>query len=177
MRLYTIGHSSLAVDEFLGVLRDNGVKWIADVRSSPYSGRFPDYNRAALASLLGESGIRYLFVGDKVGGKPPAHLAEQWKQGKLNYSLVSELSETPRWREGIELLARAIRAMDAEGSDGCLLCSEGDPNNCHRSKVAFDLEQALPGLEVIHLRPSGTVAEASFQKTLLMIREDEGTYH
>jgi uncharacterized protein (DUF488 family) len=177
MRLYTIGHSSLSIEEFIDTLRQNGVEWVADVRSVPHSGRFPQFNRNAIASVLGEHGIRYLFVGDKLGGKPPAHLADQWKQGKLNPSLVSELSETEKWKDGISLLARAITSMDAEGSSGVLLCSEGDPNNCHRSKVAFDLEHAMYNLEIVHLRPSGQVAEASFQKTLLMVREDEGTYH
>ena len=149
MKVYTIGHGNLDLDAFLDILRENDVGWVADIRSAPYSRMFPWFSKAALAESLEEAGIRYLFIGDKLGGKPREGEADgEWKQGKLNPALVSMLSRTRRWREGIAQLAGVVTAMDEEGETGCLLCSEKDPNNCHRSLVAFQMESALPELDV-----------------------------
>src|SRR5687767_14046125 len=132
MKLYTIGHGNLELEPFLNILRENEVRWVADVRSAPYSRMFPWFNKADLAQALEEAGIRYLFVGNKLGGKPREDETDnEWTQGKLNPTLVSNLSRTKRWAEGISHLAGVIITMDEEGETGCLLCSEKDPNNCH----------------------------------------------
>lgn len=179
MKLYTIGHGNLELEAFIGILRDNDVDWVADVRSAPYSRMFPWFTKATLAESLEEAGIRYLFIGDKIGGKPREGEGDsEWKQGRLNPTLVSSLSQTRRWKEGITHLARVVTAMDEEGETGCLLCSEKDPNNCHRSLVSFQIEQAATGLVVEHLGHDSTPQEAKFQGALFAGGTDERSdYH
>ncbi len=179
MKVCTIGHSNLELDALIAILTEHSISWVADVRSSPYSRRFPQFNRHPFAAALKTAGIRYLFLGDKIGGKPPeGSTANAWAQGKLNPVLVSRLSKTPRWAEGMAALASTVKAMDREGLTGCILCSEGDANNCHRSLIAFEIEQAIPGLMVQHIKPGSSAAnEAHFQKALLSIRDDETPYH
>ncbi len=167
MKLYSIGHGNLDIAPFIHILRENGVGWVADIRSAPHSRMFPWFGKNELAMSLEDAGIRYLFIGDKIGGKPREGEADgEWKQGKLNPALVTTLSRTQRWREGIAHLAGIVTAMDDEGETGCLLCSEKDPNNCHRSLVAFQLGSALPGLTVEHLGHDSTAREAKFQGAL-----------
>lgn len=168
MKVYTIGHSNLELDELISVLKEHGISWVADVRSAPYSRRLPQFNRRPFAAALNAAGIRYLFLGDKIGGKPPEGTADDsWSQGKLKPILVSRLSGTPRWAEGMAALASAVKTLDREGSVGCILCSEGDASNCHRSLIAFELEQTTPGLVVHHIKPGGAAhSEPHFQKAL-----------
>ena len=168
MKIFTIGHSNLELDALLESLNEHGVHWVADVRSAPYSRRFPQFNRSMLATALKAAGIRYVFLGDKIGGKPPeGDNPDAWTQGKLNPLLVSGLSRTPRWAEGMATLKLAIETLDCEGAAGCILCSEGDASNCHRSLIAFELEQTIPGLLVEHIWSGGsTHREAHFQKAL-----------
>lgn len=181
MKIYTIGHSTLELDALIAVLKEHGISWVADVRSAPYSRRFPQFNRRPFAAVLNTGGIRYLFLGDKIGGKPPEGAAEDaWSQGKLNPMLVSGLSGTPRWREGMATLATAVQTLDREGKAGCILCSEADVAGCHRSLIAFELESMLPSLSVEHLRPGGAApAQAHFQKSLFVApsRDDRSLDH
>ena len=111
MKICTIGHSNLELDALISVLRENGISWVADVRSAPYSRRFPQFNRRPLAAALNAAGMRYLFLGDKIGGKPPEGVSpDAWTQGKLNPMLVSGLSGTKHWSEGMAALASAVDA-------------------------------------------------------------------
>jgi uncharacterized protein (DUF488 family) len=178
MKLYTIGHGNLELPPFLGILRENEVGWVADIRSSPYSRMFPWFNKTPLAEALEEAGVRYLFLGDKLGGKPREGEADgEWKQGKLDPSLVSRLSLTKRWASGVTALARVLTEMEEEGEAGCLLCSEKDPNSCHRSLVAFQMENTLSGLTVEHLGHDSNVREAKFQGVLFGVSDERSDYH
>jgi uncharacterized protein (DUF488 family) len=178
MKLYTIGHGNLDIEPFLNILRENRVGWVADVRSAPYSRMFRWFNKAELAQALEDAGMRYLFLGNELGGKPREGEADAvWVQGKLNPALVSNLSHTKRWAKGIEYLAGVVRSLDDEGETGCLLCSEKDPNNCHRSLIAFQMESAVSGLSVLHLGHDSSVREAKFQGALFAASDERSNYH
>jgi len=58
-----------------------------------------------------------------------------------------------------------------------LLCSEKDPNNCHRAAIAFDLANALADLDVQHLAHDSEPTEAKFQKTLFAVPDERADYH
>ena len=68
--LLTIGHSNLAADHFLALLKAHGVTAIADVRSVPFSRRFPWFSSRTLAERLQSKGIAYVAMGDTLGGRP-----------------------------------------------------------------------------------------------------------
>jgi uncharacterized protein (DUF488 family) len=178
VKLYTIGHGNLEIEPFLEILRDNKVKWLADVRSAPYSRMFPWFNKSELAEALEEAGVRYVFLGGKLGGKPRDGEADgEWTQGRLNPALVSTLSHTRRWAEGIEHLAALIKATDEDGETGCLMCSEKNVNNCHRSLLSFNVQEVIPELSIVHLGHDSVVTEARFQRALLGVNDDRSDYH
>lgn len=175
--LCTVGHSDLDQDQLIALLRGNGVSWVADVRSSPYSRRVPQFNRKSIAAAFNRAGIKYWFLGDKLGGKPTSELEPLWTQGRLNPVLVSELASRPKWLAGIDELQKAIRTLDQDEMVGCLMCSEKNPNNCHRSMIAFQLEEIVPDLRVRHLQAESHEYEAGVQKALFRVAENEHHYH
>src|SRR4029453_15850804 len=67
----TIGHSNLPADRFLDLLKSAGVTAVADVRSVPFSRRFPWFSGRALAERLQARRVAYLALGDALGGPPP----------------------------------------------------------------------------------------------------------
>src|SRR3989337_189743 len=123
--ILTVGHSNLSIRELLQVLKDHSVAYVVDVRSSPRSYRFPHFNRPQLEAALAQASIGYVYMGDRLGGKSSqGDTNKQWKQGKVDSQLVSNLSRSDTWAEGIQRLVSLVRERAARGESGCLLCSE-----------------------------------------------------
>src|SRR6266516_2130014 len=67
MRIWTIGHSTRGIDEFISLLEENEIKLLVDVRAWPGSKRYPQFNKDALAESLNAHGIRYEHFPELVG--------------------------------------------------------------------------------------------------------------
>lgn len=129
--IHSIGHSSHTEAAFVALLRRHGIGLLADVRSVPASRYVPRFAGRNLRQWLPENGIAYRWLGDRLGGKPPA--------------------PPERYQDGIaELLTLAATHAVA------IMCAERDPAQCHRAHlVAPGLEQA--GARVLHILPDGAL--------------------
>ncbi|HYM14724.1 MAG TPA: DUF488 domain-containing protein [Dehalococcoidia bacterium] len=166
MILFTIGHSTAELADFIDVLRTNEVELVADVRSKPRS-RMPHFDQYALQAALDEAGIRYRFLGDRLGGVPnDPRVAARWRQGHLDPVIVAHLRSTDGWQDGLVELTRLMTS--GGGARVCVLCSEGDPNECHRKAVALDAAELVTGTEVVHLSVNKAApSEVGVQEVLL----------
>lgn len=147
VRLVSVGHSNHDWPAFVALLRRAGVSALADVRSSPYSGRFPYFNREPLAGGLRNEGIAYVFLGDLLGGRPgqPSLYDDD---GRVNYERVRR---TEAFQRGLDQLTHAL-----DGHTVAFLCSEEDPLQCHRGlMIAPALSER--GLPPHHLRKDGSL--------------------
>jgi uncharacterized protein (DUF488 family) len=142
--LTTIGYGDRPWEEFIDRLRRHDVGFLIDVRSQPKS-RLPEFNAEALHVLLSKAGIRYVFMGDALGGKPDEPSC--YVDGKVDYS---RCEQRPAFRAGLERLRAAL----VGGHRVALMCSELDPERCHRSKL---IGQALAkeGIELTHIDRDG----------------------
>ena len=158
--LYTIGHSNGGIEPFNSVLREHGVTLLADVRSRPRS-RFAHFNGRALSQSLRDASIEYIYMGDQLGGMPrdPAW-SEKWKQGRIDPDVIAHLRDQVHWREGIDRLGTLVMSTK---NAVCIMCSERDPSNCHRSAVAEDVAATVPALQIAHL---GAARPATQQRLL-----------
>jgi len=150
---YTIGHSRLPQARLVELLRAHGVDLVVDVRAVPFSRANPEANQQALARALKEAGLGYLWMGDRLGGKP------RGKKGVLD--VAARLAD-PRFWEGIEALLK----LREEGHTLALLCAEEDPRRCHRRFLVTRalLEKGVAPEEVRHIRHDGRVeSEAELQ--------------
>ena len=68
--LFTVGYGTRTVEELIAALRSNQIEYLIDVRSSPYSKFKPEFSKEPLQIRLEHAGIRYLFMGDTLGGQP-----------------------------------------------------------------------------------------------------------
>jgi uncharacterized protein (DUF488 family) len=144
--LYTVGHSNLDIETFLGLLKANGIQRLVDVRTSPNSRFYPHFRRKALEEHLRDAGIEYVYAGEALGGRPrnPECYDES---GQLDYQRV----EQQDWyRAGIDrLVAYSARSATV------MMCSEEDPDRCHRR---FLIARTLLGesrAEIVHIRRDG----------------------
>lgn len=147
VRLVSVGHSNHDWPVFVDLLHRAGVSALADVRSSPYSRRFPHFNREPLAGGLRQEGIVYVFLGDLLGGRPGMPSLYD-ADGRVNYERVRR---TEAFRRGLEQLTRA-----SGDNVVAFLCSEEDPLHCHRGlMIAPALSER--GLPPHHLRRDGSM--------------------
>ena len=140
--LYTIGYGAREIDAFLAALRRYGIAYLIDVRTSPTSRYKPDFGRERLEEHLRRAGIRYVFMGDTLGGRPNDPTCYD-ADGRVDYANVAERDF---FRAGLDRLASA----HAQGLAACLMCSEGKPENCHRTKLIGKALVAR-GLPVAHI--------------------------
>jgi uncharacterized protein (DUF488 family) len=142
--LFTIGHSDHAAGVFIHLLRQHGVNALTDVRSSPYSRRYPQFNREALAADVERAGIRYVFLGDELGARRSE--PECYEDGKARYSLIARSS---LFAQGLERVRQG-----AEKYCVALMCAEKDPLTCHRAiLVCRYLRDSITPIQ--HIREDG----------------------
>lgn len=122
--IFTIGYGQRDVDTMLADLNRFGIQFLVDVRSQPYSRFKPDFNKEALAQQLEAGGIRYIFMGDTLGGRPDDPAC--YTNGKVDYEKVARQDF---YHRGIDRLRRAYRQQQRVA----LMCSEGRPERCHRA--------------------------------------------
>lgn len=149
--LYTIGHSTRALDEFITILRAHSIQTLVDIRSFPMSRRLPHFNREALEQSLREAGIRYVWLKE-LGGRrkkirddsPNVALRNESFRNYADYMLTEE------FRRGIaELIDLAKQSRVA------YMCAEQVYFRCHRMLVSDWL--VARGHEVFHIDGTGPV--------------------
>jgi uncharacterized protein (DUF488 family) len=163
-RLFSIGHSNHAVEHVVRLLRGTGVTAVADVRSQPFSQRYPQFNRPELERALREREIGYAFLGDLLGGRP-RQMTLYDADGRVDYERVRQ---SPAFRKGID---RLVAALDEHTV--AMLCSEEDPLDCHR---ALMIAPALVerGVAPMHLRADGSVESTADMEDRLLAETGVG---
>ena len=94
--LFTVGHSNHSMDEFIALLKKHEIQVLADVRSSPYSAYVTHFAREELEASLKQTGIKYLFLGKELGGRPDAP-----GRGDIPSSKLASVFSNPRHQRGI----------------------------------------------------------------------------
>lgn len=160
--LYTIGHSTHPIEEFLRLLRLHGISALGDVRSQPYSRHNPQFNRETLAASLRAADIAYVDLGQQLGARveDPACRVD----GHVSFDRVARADF---FLEGLARVRRGMRQFRL-----ALMCAEADPTTCHRMLLVTRNLRA-PDLEILHILADGALetnadAERRLLKTLRM---------
>ncbi len=148
MRIYTIGHSTRALDELVELLREHGIQRLADIRRHPGSRRCPHFSRESLAVELPRRGIEYKHMpelGGRRKGRPDSPNTA-WRNEQFRAYADHMASEDFR---------QAIDALVASTKMTAIMCAESVPWRCHRNLVSDELVRR--GIEVVHvLAPHST---------------------
>ncbi len=142
--VYTIGHSTHALERFLELLRIHGITAVCDVRSAPYSRMNPQFNREPLDDALRERSITYVYLGKELGARPDD--ASCYRNGKVRYEL---LASTELFLSGIERVKKGAKEYRI-----ALMCAEKDPLHCHRT-ILVSRHLVGQGFQVRHVLADG----------------------
>jgi uncharacterized protein (DUF488 family) len=144
LKVWTFGHSTRALEEFIEALNSFAIKVLVDVRSFPGSRRYPHFNREQLKASLAAAGIDYQHFPE-LGGRrraKPDSLNMTWRNE--SFRGYADYMETGDFRAGIErLLSVANQRRTA------VMCSEAVWWRCHRSLISDYLK--AKGVEVTHI--------------------------
>ncbi|HXX20703.1 MAG TPA: DUF488 domain-containing protein [Candidatus Acidoferrum sp.] len=131
LTIFTIGHSTRPIDEFIDLLRSNGVTQLIDIRTIPKSRHNPQFNSDALAASLRAAKIRYIHM-KQLGGLRHAQ-RDSVNLGWRNASFRG-FADYMQTDEFAAALGRAIEL--AKERPTAVMCAEAVPWRCHRSLVA-----------------------------------------
>ncbi|MDX2144044.1 MAG: DUF488 domain-containing protein [Rhodospirillaceae bacterium] len=144
--IFTIGHSNHPLATFVDLVRTAGVTAIADVRSTPYSRRQPQFNREPLARALKAAGVVYVYLGHALGGHPkdPGLMIG----ARPDYE---HMAAAPAFCEGLGRVMEGAKSYTI-----ALMCAEREPLDCHRC-VLVARALAARGTDIRHVLADGRV--------------------
>ncbi len=140
-KIYSIGYGNRNIEEFFLVLKKFKIGYLIDVRSSPYSKHKPEFEKHQLENYSLRYGIKYVFMGNNLGGRPEAE--DNYITGKVDYDSLAS-------KESFKAGLHSIIELKDLLSSTVLMCSEIKPENCHRSKL-IGRELKKNNIEVLHI--------------------------
>lgn len=162
LTIWTIGHSTRPIGEFIDLLRGQRIALLADVRSHPGSRKFPQFNQAALAAAVEADGISYAHFPELGGRRKtrPDSPNAAWRNA--SFRGYADYMQTQAFRDGIDRLLEAARARRT-----AIMCSEAVWWRCHRSMIADDLKAM--GVRVLHILSPTKVQEHPYTSAAAIV--------
>lgn len=161
--IYSIGHSNHAARRFIDLLQGAGIDCVADVRSTPFSRRNPQFSQKALTASLKDAGIAYWFLGDALGARPKDPGC--YEDGKVSYARIAA---TPAFQEAIGALI-----ADSHAKRIAMMCAEKEPLECHRT-ILVGRVLAQRGADLLHILADGRIEpHAELEARLLHLSKEK----
>lgn len=148
-RIYTIGHSTRTIEEFLELLKINHITHLIDVRTLPYSRRHPWFNKEILKEKLQAQNIQYLSMPNLGGLRKPApnSINAEWKN--THFRGYADYMQTELFDAAIQELNQLIQKQNII----CIMCSEAVPWKCHRSLIGdAEIARGIEVFDIINLK-------------------------
>jgi uncharacterized protein (DUF488 family) len=172
-RIWTIGHSTRKIDDFVSALEAHGIKLIADVRLLPGSKRYPQFNQDALTKSLSERRINYEHFPELGGRRKPKPNSRNSIWRNESFRGYADHMETEEFRKGIDRLSDLARKIGPTA----IMCAEAVWWRCHRALISDFLKAR--GIEIVHImdakktEPHPFTSAAKIVNDVLSYADDE----
>ncbi|MGA7837497.1 MAG: DUF488 domain-containing protein [Ignavibacteriaceae bacterium] len=143
-KIWTIGHSTRSIEEFVEMLLTFNIEVLVDVRSFPGSKRFPQFNKENLAESLLANRIEYVHILRLGGRRTPKKDSKNTGWKHKSFRGYADYMETEYFKEGIDELIKIAGKRKT-----VIMCSEAVWWKCHRSMISDYLK--LNGWTVLHI--------------------------
>ncbi|MDP2453591.1 MULTISPECIES: DUF488 family protein [unclassified Kaistella] len=150
--IFTIGHSTRTIEEFLDLLFSFDIKILADIRRLPGSRKYPQFDQDALKKSLEENGIEYVYIEDLGGRRKVSPDSKNTAWRNKSFQGYADYMETESFENGIKVLEKLALEKNT-----AMMCSEAVWWRCHRSMVSDYLKSK--GWEVLHIMALGKATE------------------
>ena len=146
-RVLTIGHSNHEASWFVSLLALHNVEVLVDIRSKPVSRHFPHFDLPEIRKLMKSVGVRFVYLGRELGGRP----SDTRMYDAEGHVLYWRLAESDSFTKGIHRVEAGSRRYTI-----ALMCSEEDPLGCHRRLLVGRVLKER-GIHADHIRGDGTI--------------------
>jgi uncharacterized protein (DUF488 family) len=153
--IYTIGHSTRSLEEFLNMLQSFDIKFLADIRSLPGSRKYPQFNKEDLKISLENAGIQYLHMADLGGRRKVKKNSKNNRWNNVSFKAYADYMETEEFKNAIVKLEHIALEQPT-----AYMCSEAVWWKCHRSMVSDYLK--AKDWTVLHIMAIGKVQEHKY---------------
>ena len=140
--VYSIGHGNKDIKDFIAELNAFNIQYVLDIRSRPFSKWSPQYNQSELKFVIESNNMKYVFLGDVLGGLPDDRSCYN-SDGKVIYEIMRDKDFF------INGLQRLVTAHEKKIFIA-IMCSESKPEECHRSKLIGE-ELLKKGISITHI--------------------------
>jgi uncharacterized protein (DUF488 family) len=144
LSIFTIGHSTRPIGDFLEMLEAHGVRRLVDVRTIPRSAHNPQFNREDLSRALQSRGIQYRHMPGLGGLRHPRRDSINTAWRNISFRGYADYMQTPEFTENLDVL---IELGTQEST--AAMCAEAVPWRCHRSLIADAL--LVRGISVLEI--------------------------
>jgi uncharacterized protein (DUF488 family) len=165
-RIYTIGHSTRSLEEFVALLQEHGIARLADIRRYPGSRRYPHFSGESLQQTLPQRGIVYEHFESLGGRRKPSASSENGAWNNDQFRGYADHMASDEFRGAVDRLL-------AEARSTAVMCAEAVPWRCHRNLLSDDLVRR--GVEVIHIVGAGSSQPHALSK-MARLKSDRVIY-
>jgi len=137
--IFTIGQGKKNIEQFLDILSNSKINLLIDLRSNPYS-KVSDFSRGKLDNILKKKEIKYLYLGDKLGGE---NIKDVFRKNKGS---LFDILNKKFFKEGLKILWKLRKSYKI-----CLFCAEEDPLECHRFLCVGSILKLKGNIEIINI--------------------------
>lgn len=166
--IYTIGHSTHSIEEFVEMLQTFKVELVADVRRLPGSRKYPQFDKQNLMLSLPQNGISYQHFEDLGGRRKMAKDSKNDRWRNNSFRGYADYMETPDFAEAVATLENA-----AQNQVTAYMCAEAVWWRCHRSMISDWLK--AKGWTVLHIIGNGKIQEHPYTSPAI-VNGDEVSY-
>jgi uncharacterized protein (DUF488 family) len=150
--IWTVGHSTLTIEQFFGLLSSFQIELLVDVRSFPGSRRYPHFNKEELRTSLTAVGIDYVHMPELGGRRKTRPDSKNVVWRNQSFRGYADYMETQAFREGAKQLLERARERRT-----VIMCAEAVWWRCHRSLIADYLK--ADDVTVVHILSQGKSEE------------------
>jgi uncharacterized protein (DUF488 family) len=150
--IFTIGHSTRPVEEFIEILDIFKIRELVDVRTIPRSGHNPQFNSDALQERLRHAHIGYLHMTGLGGLRHAKKDSPNRAWRNASFRGFADYMQTEEFEGSLEKLI-----LIAEKKSTAIMCAEAVPWRCHRSLIADAL--LIRGINVRHIMTANSDRE------------------
>lgn len=161
-KVYTLGHTTRSIEEFVNILKHYGIQIVVDVRTIPKSRHNPQFEGSNLEKSLETAGMSYIHIRELGGLRNPKKDSQNMEWRNTSFRGYADHMESEEFKQGLDMLKKI-----ASEHKTVIICAEAVPWRCHRNLIADAL--TVQDWDVEHIMTEKVVSKHKLTEFLKVV--------